>query len=265
MRARPSSAIVGGIVLAVLSPVLAACTTESDEAEPRSTARVLHSRQLHDYFSALSDLRPAHRRRALGLTAPGSAAHKYVTFQVALAEARRDDGVKAPRTRVVRASTGYDICAPGPGRHECSQFRNAIVRDGKVVDFDVDGDDIADNLSVGSGRPEELDAGGSVEFLSSYLQPSTGAYWVLFRVRATTAPIRLHLGQARYARVGGAVLEPATRSRQDLVAAGTTFTAALAFPEADVGGTVELHLDVGGIAVPVNVGTAPYVPDDAAS
>jgi hypothetical protein len=99
-----------------------------------------------------------------------------------------------------------------------------------------------------------------VEFLSSYLQPSTGAYWVLFRVRADREPIRLDLADARYARVGGEVLRPVTRTQQQVVAAGRAMTVVLVFPEADVGGTVQLDLRVGQTEQPVNLGTAPFVP-----
>jgi hypothetical protein len=254
--------LVAGLILA--APLLASCGgAPPPSGEPTLAAE--HSAQLRGYFEALASMQPARLQRAVEQATPGSAARKYAAFQGDLAAARRDDGVAPGRARVVHTARGYDICGPGPGRRRCSQFTGMDLRDGRISGFDVDGEGIADNLSVGSGEPQDLDAGGSVEFLSSYLQPSTGDYWVVFRVRATAAPIRLDLARARYARVGGRVLAPVTRSQQREVTPGTAFTAVLAFAEADIGGTVELRLRVGATEQPVDLGTAPYVPEEEPS
>jgi hypothetical protein len=255
------SPVLRGLLLAALAvPVLGGCAGVGEAPEDEPTTSVQHSAGLHSFFDGLASHRPARLREARSLTEPGSAAHKYASFELALAAARHDDGVRAPKARVVTTDPGYDVCGPAPGRRRCFQFTDLQVRGDHVVGFDVDGDDVADNLSVGSGRPEDLEAGGSVEFLSSYLQPSTGDYWVLFRVRADREPIRLNLGRARYARVGGEVLRPVTRTQHQVVAAGRAMTAVLVFPEADVGGTVQLDLRVGRTEQPVNLGTAPFVP-----
>lgn len=256
IRSRPAVLLAGALAL---GGALAGCGTTATPSD--DTSAVSADSQVGTFFTLLARQQPDPQRRALRMTEPGSPAHKYVTFELALTAARDDDGVRPGRTRVVPTERGYRLCGAERERERCFGFTQIDLVGDRISSFDVDGDDIADNLSIGSGEPEELEPGGSVEFLSSYLQPSTGSYWVLLRVRSGDEPIDLRLRRARYARVGGQVLVPVSTSTLPTVPAGEEATVALVFPQADLGGTVQLHPRVGGQQVDVGLATAPYVPE----
>lgn len=257
LRRRPAFVL---LVAATLGAVVAGCGGEGEPVD-QPTPVASGNPTLKTFFTRLATQRTGPLEQALELTAPASPAHKYVTFELDLAEARRDDGVRPRPVRVRRMDTGYQLCGPDQRGRGCAQFARIDMLGDRISSFDVDGDAIADNLSVGSGRPQELTAGGSVEFLSSYLQPATDSYWVLLRVTAPDEPVRLHLDSARYARVGGQVLEPVLHSEVDQVAPGAAATVALVFPHAEVGGNVDLRLVVGDQEEQVGIATAPFVPE----
>jgi hypothetical protein len=258
MRRRPAPWL---LVAATLGVLLAGCGGDRTDPVDQPTPVAGDNPTVKEFFTRLASQRTDRLGQALELTAPGSPAHKYVTFQLDLAEARRDDDVRPGRVRVQQRDGGHLLCGPGQRGARCAQFTAIDMVGDRISSFDVDGDTIADNLSVGSGRPQELTSGATVEFRSSYLQPATDSYWVLLRVTAAEEPVQLHLDGARYARVGGEVLEPVLHSRRDRVPPGSAATVALVFPHAEVGGNVDLRLLVGGEEEQVGIATAPYVPE----
>lgn len=256
MQSRRAYAVMAAVLVALL--VTSGCGSDEETEQPPPGTD-----QLKPFVTALAE-RPARFDDARELTAEGSPARRYVAFQEHLDQVRRQDGVQVGRTRVVKAGTGFDLCGPQPGRQRCSRFSAPVLGRDETVEelasFEVDGDEISDNVSVGRGEPQGVEGNGGVEFLSSYRQPSTGHYWVLLSVTAGDEPIDLRLDEARYTRVGAESQEPRWVSAAERVEPGGMATVALVFPADEGGGGVRLDLRVGGRAVPVNVATAPYVP-----
>lgn len=269
MQMRPLTrvlTVVLTVVLATLGLVVSGCGGDGDHDpdKPTPTQAAPGSAQLRQFFQELATDDIGRMREAQALTEPGSTAGRYVTFQIALGRARLDERLRPLRAVPRKTARGYDLCN-GVGK-DCFSFTDIRMAQGKVTSFAVDGDEVSDNLSLGPEEPVDFRAdgaeqpAGTTRFVSAYLQPSTGSYFVLIDIHAGAAPVRLNLGKARYARVGGEVLEPVARSRTRQVAAGTDFMAVLVFDDALPAGSVDLHLGTTHGPVQVSVSTAPNVP-----
>lgn len=231
------------LLLLVLLAVLTACAQQ----EPLPGKPVDRS-PAGRFFAAVA----SHPETAGSLAVPGSGAGRYVAFQVALQQARRDAHVRLQRTVVRRQGSGYLLCEPGP-TPQCARATRILLAGERVRGFAVDGKPIGSRIAL-AGHPVAAGPAGSVALAAAYEQPTTRSLWVLLTLHTGQAAVTLRPDPADYSQgVDGAGIRAVAATRTASVPAQRRFTVAVVVPGARLGGTLTLHLLVGSARVDVEV------------
>src|SRR5699024_3409765 len=106
-----------------------------------------------------------------------------------------------------KIETGFELCDDdGHGETECSSYTNFKGKDGKIADFQIQGNDIADRLVMGTGEIVDGPQGAEIEFIASYRNASNSALILASDVRNGSS--ELDVATASYRNPDGRQTEP---------------------------------------------------------
>jgi hypothetical protein len=202
------------------------------------------------YFSALFSGDPAAIGTLQTLTAPGSPAEAYALYQLAFAQTIDAFGGEIEPSYVYLAPDGVLLCVT---QGTCVYATDLTVLDGQLVDFAVDGTEIAPRL----GRPgQPVTVGPATARLSAAYRAVTGndALRVYIDL-SSAADATFELSNAVYVDPEGNLI-PVDRDTSIGAVDGTArdpVTVALDFPNADPGGEVRFLVFPRGAATPLAV------------
>jgi hypothetical protein len=202
------------------------------------------------YFSALFSGDPAEVSALQSITAPGSPAEAYALFQLAFAQTIAASGGEVERSYVYLTPEGVLVCVT---QATCVSATDLTVVDGQLVDFAVDGNEIAPRL----GRPgPPMTVGPTTARVSAAYRAVTGndALRVFVDLSSISDAI-FELSNAVYVDAEG-TLTPVDRDTSIGAVDGAArdpVTVALDFPSADPGGEVRFLVFPRGAAAPLPV------------
>ena len=161
--------------------------TQSRGASPATeSASVLALRRaVKSYGQVLAATDPATLREGLKLTAPGSAAYRYLEHMASMSEvsAETEPSDPAPAALPV-GNDGFKFCTIPSNDFSCNTYGDFTVnQDGKLVDFTINKKPVAPRLTVVSGKPVTV---GDVKFtlMSAYRSIASDVLVVSVKVDA---------------------------------------------------------------------------------
>jgi hypothetical protein len=202
------------------------------------------------YFSALFSADPAEIATLQPLTAPGSPAEAYALYQLAFAQTITAFGGDIEPSYVYLTPDGVLLCVT---QGSCVYATDLTVVGGQLIDFAVDGNEIAPRL----GRPgQPVTVGPTTARVSAAYRAVTGndALRVYIDL-SSTADATFELSNAVYVDAEGDLI-PVDRDTSIGAVDGTArdpVTVALDFPSADPGGGVRFLVFPRGASTPLAV------------
>ena len=222
---------LGGALLPIV--LLAGCGS-ADTSSPADSAQA--------YFDGIATQTVGSLAAAAGAAKPGSPASEYATYLRASTRAAVGAGqpVDQAEQTADRTSDGFRFCQGSGSSKVCFEFTDITRAGGKVSDFSVNGEPIADRLAIGTDeavRFKDLDA--SATFVAAYETTASDNLLVVVRI-STGAGVGLDSVAASYQGTGAAPTPSAKSFGPDTVDPGSSADYLFAFPKAKVGGTVTL-------------------------
>jgi hypothetical protein len=202
------------------------------------------------YFGALFSGDAAAITGLQSTTAPGSPAEAYALYQLAFAETIANFGGEIERSHVYLTPDGVLLCVlPG----SCVYATDITVVDGQLVDFVVDGNEIAPRL----GRPgQPVNVGPATARMRAAYRAVTGNDALrVYLDLSSTADATFELSNAVYVDAEGNLV-PVDRETSIGAVDGTArdpVTVALDFPAADPGGELRFLVFPRGTDAPLAV------------
>lgn len=233
-KARPADDSGAVATAAATDEAPGATTSESvDPALPSNE-------DLNRYFEAIASQDVGQLKKASALAGRGSIAEAFLGYQVALLNALVDGGAggQLQPEELSETDDGFESC-PADGS-DCTEFANIEGRDGKIVNFTVNGKDIAPRLAAGDGRPVQAGGLGSATFLYSYQATSSDQLFVLLQVASKGEPITAAGYESTYRSSAGRQSTASDMMGPTDLGAESKATLALIFPGARPGGDVSL-------------------------
>jgi hypothetical protein len=202
------------------------------------------------YFAALFSADPAEITALQAVTAPGSPAEAYALYQLAFAQTMAAFGGEVDPSYVYLTPDGVLLCVTPDS---CVVASDLTVVDGQLVDFAVDGNEIAARL----GRPgQAVTVAPATARVSAAYRPVTGndALRVYIEL-SSSVDATFELSNAVYVDANGTVI-PVDRDTSIGAVDGTArdpVTVALDFPATDPGGEVRFLVFPRGASTPLAV------------
>lgn len=196
---------------------------------------------LQEYFDAAAGYDVAQLEEARALAEPGSIAEAYVGYLAASMTAYVDGGAPGLEgTTAEREGDGYEFCPDPTDDDTCLLFENIEGRDGKIVNFTINGESLDERLSVGSKKPARAGELGSARLLYAYQSVQSGALFVIAEVRSGQEPVTVASYEATYRSPKGRQSKATEFQGPSDLGADSTANISLAFPGAEPGGTATL-------------------------
>jgi len=184
------------------SPEVKEATGDSSASKP--AAPKLSDADLEKFFEALGSKDPEEIEAAIPLAAEGSIAQAYAMYTLHSVNSGIDVGHPYPADAVTKSRDGFRVCSTSEeklaeGEKRCYVWGDIESKEGKIASLTVDGEDLADRISLGTGEKVKLGPLGTVEFLSAYQTVSSSGLIVNLRVKtADLAVSGSSLSSARY-------------------------------------------------------------------
>jgi hypothetical protein len=202
--------------------------------------------ELKSYFEAITGSDPDVLAQVqTELTAAGSPARGYAAYAGQAVAAAAAAGQPVGRVDVEEVDGGFKACA-GDTEDQCATWSDLTGKDGKLVDFALNGTDLTDLLVDLTGQAPIASKGlYEVQPEWAYRQPKSGKLVVVLTVTASDVPLSPKRGvyiEGEQVIKGGAAPSPAT------IEPGTSSPIVLAFPgaqDATLDGQVTFDLELG--------------------
>ncbi|MCW2795107.1 hypothetical protein [Nocardioides sp.] len=241
------------IVLAVALSVLASCGSEpKTPADPANSSGAASTgtqqsdalppaSEVRAYFAAVASYDPAQLRAAQASTEDGSVAANYVGYLLELSRAAVASGSPEAGAKIEPAGAdAYTACRADGRTNDCVVWSDFTGRDGKLVDFTVNGETLDSRISAGDGTTVPAGSIGDVQVAYAYQSVQSQDLYVVVKVAAAEG-VTIVSDQATYQSDGSQVSASSFVGPTGGVG-GRTTTVVLVFPQAAVGGTVTLTL-----------------------
>lgn len=245
-RARLASSVaalvvIGGLLTSCGDEPAGPTATASSTTASSSTDALPPAAELQAYFAAVASYDPDRLEEALASTEPGSIAASYAGYLQALAQAYVDSGRPVPGADIEPAEGGGFSACGGTGRaDDCVVWSDFEGRDGKLVDFTIDDQDLAPRISTGAATSVPAGSLGDVEIAYAYQSVQSGDLFVVVEVTGEQ-DVTIRSGRATYGLDGSRVTASRYVGPTGTAAAGTA-TVVIVFPQVALGGVVTLEL-----------------------
>lgn len=217
-------------------------TTNEPEPETTTTTEVDDAQAAaKDYFDAFATYDPSQMQRMLELSAPGSLAHNYARFQIALTMASEQEGQLLEPEQVQVENGAITLCPESVGELECFTFSDFIADEDSqlLVDFSAGGQPLAGRLVGGNGT--KVEAGGAqFEMVAGYRSTTTDQFSVALSIQNGPNDINLNLYTAEYIGPDGVQQSATTATGPIQLRPNTVSTALISFQAAAPGGRLFL-------------------------
>jgi hypothetical protein len=233
--------VVGGLLTSCGDDPSEPSATASTSTATASTDDLPSEAELEDYFAAVASYDPDRLERALASTEPGSVAASYAGYLQALAQAYVDSGRPVPGATIEPADGGGFTACGGTGRaDDCVVWSDFEGRDGKLVDFTIDDQDLATRIRTGAATSVPAGSLGDVEIAHAYQSVQSNDLFVVVEVTGEQ-DVTIRSGRATYAVAGSGVAASRYVGPTGTAATGTA-TIVIVFPQVALGGVVTLEL-----------------------
>lgn len=192
--------------------------------------------EVEAYFDAVSTYDIDDLELAMELSEPGSIAEAYAGYILASANSAIDGGVPLEGEEPRKVTGGYESCPP-EDPESCATWTDIEGRDGRIVKFRVNGEDIGDRLAAGNGQSVQAGSLARAELLYAYRSVQSDALFVLVRIESGEAPITVATYEGTYRAPEGRQSQSSQNSGPTELMGDSSATVALVFPGAEVGGT----------------------------
>lgn len=208
---------------------VAAPQSESPTEEPEGPS----DEELRQFVELVSTSQPDDIKRALDLTAPGSAAHAVVTVWHARYTAGQQAGYDLPEPREVTGSDGrFKVCADEPS---CQTYGAFKAQGDLIADFAIDGKRIKDRVVLGSKTKYKIGDLATARLIGSYKFASDGSLGIYLEV-TTRADVILGWDSDAYVGPDGAQVGMTEATVPGTLRSGASAIVAYYFPPAELGG-----------------------------
>ncbi len=202
MRSYPHRAAAAAVVAACL--VLTGCGDSDDKPDSgtdgagQGSDALPSDDELTAYFSAIASRDADQLEAAVSLAEPGSIAHTYAGYSLAVAHASLDGGAPAPSGELAEIDDGYRGCEQVDGGESCVTWSDLEGADGKLVSFTIDGESLDERLTSGTG--ETVESGGlvSAELLYAYRSVQSEDLFILAEVHSDAEAVSIAGSEATY-------------------------------------------------------------------
>jgi hypothetical protein len=150
------------------------------------------------FFEAMASKDPFTMEQVKKFVERGSLAEAYLGYYMAVSNAAIDGGQPNPADNVTETDEGYEVCASGSRGKSCSVWGDVEGRDGKIVNFTVDGQELGPRISSGNGKSAAAGGLAEVTFLHAYKSIQSGNLFVCSEVQSNDKAIDLTLYGATY-------------------------------------------------------------------
>ena len=190
--------------------------------------------EVEAYFDAASTHDVVALDRAVKLAEKDSVAEAYAAHLLAYANASLDGGTPLSGSLVDPIDDGFESCDD----EGCVRWADIRGRDGKLVDFTVNGESLEGRMSAGDGTRVAAGELAQVTMVSAYKSVTSEGLDVVAEVRTGGVPIKLGLYEATYRSPEGRETVVAEFVGPSSLDSRSTATVVMSFPDADIGGLV---------------------------
>lgn len=238
------------IVVALASGALSSCGSDpqvrsgpiASPPQSQTSDALPPDADLEAYFAAVASYDPGLLERAQASTADGSVASTYAGYLLELSMAAIDGGNPVPGAEIQPVDGGgYSACNGNGEANDCALWSDFVGRDGKLVDFTVNGEQLDQRLFSGDGTKVSAGSLGDAEVQYAYQSAQSEDLLVVVRVRASE-DVTILSGGATYQLAPGARVPSSRYVGPTGTAADGTATVVVVFPLCRVGGVVTLGL-----------------------
>lgn len=218
---------------------------DSGETEGNPSTDLPSDEDIEAYFEAFADREPDPLNEALDLTEPGSVAEAFLLYTISVVDAVFAAGYSVEdvaATDFDEIDGGWRVCN-GEEDDDCYDYTEIEGRDGKIVNFLANGEQLNDRLTVGSGEPVPAGEFGTVTLRAAYHNKDKSQLNVIVDVTSGDEPIDVADYNSTYRGADGRQYTAGDDSfGGDELGPNSTTTVALAFPNAAFGGEVTVEL-----------------------
>ncbi|MEP7016731.1 MAG: hypothetical protein ABI899_01770 [Actinomycetota bacterium] len=210
-------------------------------ATTESASVIALGRAVKSYGQALAATAPASVREGLKLTAPNSAAYRYLEHMASMSEVPAEALPTAPPLAALPVGEdGFKFCTIPSNDFSCNTYSDFTVnQDGKLVDFTIDKQPVGPRLTVVSGQPVTV---GDVKFtlMSAYRSIASSVLVVSVKVESGAEAITTNPRQWSYRGPDGKQATAVDSSRATLVIARSHVIVGMNLGMAKTGGYLTL-------------------------
>lgn len=193
---------------------------------------------IKEYFDKLATGEPKDAEEAAKLAAPDSNAYAYAKYIAATDQAASDRALAPETSTVNKVDGGFKVCADTLNVSDpCAEYTNIQEVDGKIANFDTDGEPLTGRVSLGDGKAQPLADLGEATMVASF-KSSGGIILTVFDVRSKADGLQL---SATYAAPDGTESESIIPEAANQMAEGASASHLLfMFDSPNYGGNVLL-------------------------
>ena len=226
--------------------VVSGCADEPDATggpgDSAAAAELPSDQDLEAYFEAVATRDPEKLEKAEALAQPGSIAHTYAGYLLAVARAVTDGGQTPASGELTEVEGGYQGREQLDGGESCVTWADLEGADGKLVDFTIDGESLDNRLVAGGGQRVESGRLASAELLYAYESVQSGKLFVLAEIASNDEPIAIGSLDATYEDPAQGELGALEGLGPSTLGAASSATVAVIFAGARGGGPVTLPI-----------------------
>ena len=231
------AAILAGLLIAgcASDPEVKATSSDSSAKKVEQVGKA----ELDGYMDAVASSDVDEMENAKELAVPGSIAEAYLIHQAAVANAALDGGTSSPADKLTKIKAGYKLCSTDGNETVCTTYESFKSNDGKIASFTVNGNELADRIAIGQGKPTKAGDLATVRFISSY-KAGSNYLWVSMQIKSGDKKLNLGTFDAKYRAPEGRQSTAQYAEGPSELGADSTATVSIGFEKAEPGGEITL-------------------------
>lgn len=217
-------------------------SASSSPSEQTKDPDLPSNEDIETFMEAIASNSSSELSSASDLVLEDSPAADYLTYYSHNVDAQIDAGLSGLQeaSDIEEEENGLKTCTTEAGDRQCTSYTDFEGKEGLITDFQVQGRDLADRLTVGSGETISGPGGSEIEFVAAYMNAYDTHLLVAFNL--TSGSTETDLSTISYRAEDGRQSQAEEHYGSWGLAPDSMSSYIAAFPGATLGG--EAHIEI---------------------